>query len=328
MLLKRTRFIAAAVGVVLAASGLLVSAADPAYPSKPIRLISPFAAGGANDFLTRLCGIVLSEGLGQSVVVENRPGAGGTIGSDVVAKAPPDGLLLVLGSISTHSVAPAAYTKIPYNVNTDFTPIALFAEVPLLLVVHPSVPARNVAELIALAKAQPGKLNFGSSGNGTIPQLAGELFKSLAKVDMAHVPYKGDSAAVADLLGGQIQLLFANTPSAIGYVRSGQLRAIAVSTARRSPQLPDVPTLDESGLKGYDVSSWAALFGPPKLPQNVVDSLRAALSKGLQRPEVREKLRAQGAEPMTASPAEMAAFLQRDLERWAKVVAAAGIKIE
>lgn len=320
--------IAGLAGAMLTLTSPSAVAQEAAYPSKPIRLVSPFAAGGSNDFLTRTAGTVLSEGLGQSVVVENRPGAGGTIGSDLIAKAPPDGYLLVLGSISTHSVAPAAYPKIPYNAKTDFTPIALFAEVPLVLVVHPSVPAKNVQELLALAKAQPGRLNFGSSGNGTIPQLAGELFKSLGQVNMTHVPYKGDSAAVTDLLGGQIQLLFANMPSVLGYVKAGQLRAIAVSTAKRSPQMPDVPTLEESGLKGFDVSSWAALFGPPRMPAPVVESLRAAVAKGLQKPEVRDRLRQQGAEPMVATPAEAAAFLQRDLDRWSKVVSSAGIRIE
>jgi len=301
-------------------------AADP-FPSKPIRIISPFSAGGTNDLLARLSGTILSE-MGQSVTVENRLGAGGVIGSNVVATAAPDGHTLLLGSISTHSIGPTVYSKLPYNIKTAFTPISIVADVPLLLVVHPSVPAKNLQELLALLRKEPGKLNYATSGAGTIPHMTAELFKTMAKVDAVHVPYKGDSLAMTDLVAGQVQMMFANMPSAINFVRQGQLRAIAVGGKTRSPAMPDVPTVNEAGVPGFDVTGWYALFGPGNMPADVAAKLNAQIAKGVRQPDVQARIRAQGAEPVGNSLAEFRDFLAIDQEKWKRTAATTGISLD
>lgn len=302
-------------------------AADP-FPTKPIRIISPFSAGGTNDFLARLSGTILGDAFGQTLVVENRLGAGGTIGSNAVAQAAPDGYTLLLGSISTHSIGPTVYSKLPYDIKTSFTPISIVADVPLVLVVHPSVAAKTLPELLALLKKQSGKYNYASSGAGTIPHMTGELFKSMTKIDITHVPYKGDSLAMNDLVGGQVHMMFSNMPSAINFVRQGQLRAIAVAGKTRSPALPDVPTIHEAGVPGFDVTGWFALFGPGKMPADVVNKLNTEIVKGLRRPEIQAQIRAQGAEPVGNSVKEFNDFLAADQEKWKRTAAATGIKLD
>lgn len=302
-------------------------AADP-FPTKPIRIISPFSAGGTNDLLARLSATILGDAFGQTLVVENRLGAGGTIGSNAVAQAAPDGYTLLLGSISTHSIGPTVYSKLPYDIKTNFTPISIVADVPLVLVVHPSVAAKTLPELLALLKKQPGKYNYASSGAGTIPHMTGELFKSMAKTDIIHVPYKGDSLAMNDLVSGQVHMMFSNMPSAINFVRQGQLRAIAVAGKTRSPALPDVPTIHEAGVPGFDVTGWYALFGPGKMPADVVNKLNTEIVKGLRRPEVQAQIRAQGAEPVGNSAKEFNDFLAADQEKWKRTAAATGIKLD
>jgi len=302
-------------------------AADP-FPTKPIRIISPFSAGGTNDLLARLSATILGDAFGQTLVVENRLGAGGTIGSNAVAQAAPDGYTLLLGSISTHSIGPTVYSKLPYDIKTNFTPISIVADVPLVLVVHPSVAAKTLPELLVLLKRQPGKYNYASSGAGTIPHMTGELFKSMAKTDIIHVPYKGDSLAMNDLVSGQVHMMFSNMPSAINFVRQGQLRAIAVAGKTRSPALPDVPTIHEAGVPGFDVTGWYALFGPGKMPADVVNKLNTEIVKGLRRPEVQAQIRAQGAEPVGNSVKEFNDFLAADQEKWKRTAAATGIKLD
>lgn len=303
-----------------------VHAAEP-FPSKPVRIISPFSAGGTNDLLARLSGTILSD-MGQPVTVENRLGAGGVIGSSAVAQAPADGYTLLLGSISTHSIGPNVYTKLPYNIKTNFTPISIVADVPLVLVVHPSVPAKTLPELLELLKKQPGKYNYASSGTGTIPHMTGELFKTMAKVDLTHVPYKGDSLAMNDLVGGQVQVMFSNMPSAINFVRQGQLRAIAVAGKTRSPAMKDIPTIHEAGVPGFDVTGWYALFGPGNMPADVVNKLNTEIVKGLRKPDIQAKIRAQGAEPVGNSVKDFTSFLAKDLEKWKRTADATGIKLD
>ena len=316
--------------ILLAAAMSVVSAAHAAdpFPSKPIRIISPFSAGGTNDLLARLSGTILGDEFGQTTVIENRLGAGGVIGSNAVAQSPADGYTLLLGSISTHSIGPTIYSKLPYDISADFTPISIVADVPLVLVVHPSVAAKTLPELLAQIKAQPKKFNYGSSGAGTIPHMTGELFKTMAKVDITHVPYKGDSLAISDLVGGQIQMMFANMPSAINFVRQGQLRAIAVAGKTRSPALPNVPTIDEAGVTGFDVTGWYALFGPGKMPAEVVNKLNDAITKGLRKPDIQAKIRVQGAEPVGNSVKEFNTFLLVDQAKWKRTAATTGIKLD
>ena len=319
--LKLAAFCAMSVAVASA------SAADP-FPSKPLRIVSPFSAGGTNDLLARLSATILGNALGQPVTVDNRLGSGGIIGSTAVAQAAPDGYTLLMGSISTHSIGPTVYSKLPYNFKTDFTPISIVADVPLVLVVHPSLPAKNLSELLTLLRAQPGKYNYASAGAGTISHMTAELFNSMAKVDLTHVPYKGDSLAMNDLVGGQVKMMFANLPSVINLIRGGQLRAIAVSGAKRVPTLPDTPTVAEAGVPGVDVTGWYALFGPGRMPPALVDKLNAEIVKGVRQPDIQAKIREMGAEPVGNSAAEFAAFLVKDQVKWKRVAATTGIKLD
>lgn len=313
---------------VLSVAMTLAHAADK-YPTQTIRIISPYSAGGTNDFLARVVvGTILDKAFEQPVVVENRLGAGGVIGSDAVAKSAPDGHTLLMGSISTHSIGPTIYSKLPYDIDKDFTPISIVADVPLLLVVNPQVPAKDLGELLSLLRSRPEKFNYASAGAGTVPHMTAELFKTMAKVDVVHIPYKGDSLAMNDLVGGQVQMMFANMPSAINLVRAGKLRAIAVAGQRRSPALPDVPTVDEAGVPGFDVTGWYALFGPGGMPSDVVAELNAAIAKGVREPEMQNKIREQGAEPVGSGVAEFAAFLAKDQEKWKRTAATTGIKLD
>jgi tripartite-type tricarboxylate transporter receptor subunit TctC len=298
------------------------------YPNQPIRLIVPFAAGGATDVLARLLGERLSQSLGQQVVVDNRGGAGGNIGSAQAAKAEPDGYTLLMGAVGTHAINQSIYPKLPYDPIEDFAPVSLVATVPNVLVVNPSVPAQTVQELIALAKSRPGELNFASSGNGTSIHLSGELFKSMTGVDMVHVPYKGSGPAMTDLLGGQVQMMFDNLPSALPNVQAGKLRALGVTGAERSPALPDVPTIEEAGVPGYEALSWFGIFAPAGTPQPVIDKLHDHIVQALADPAMRARLADLGAEPVGSTPQEFASFIRAEAEKWAKVVKEAGVKLE
>ena len=316
----RTTRRAAMGAIALAAATLSLGAAAQAYPTKPITIVVPFAAGGTTDILARLVGQHLSTELGQPVVVENKAGAGGNIGAAFAAKAAADGHTLFMGTVGTHAINAALYKKLPYDPIKDFAPLTRVAMVPNLLVAHPSQPFKTVQEMIAYAKANPGKINFGSPGNGASPHLSGELFKSMAKVELTHIPYKGSAPAVSDLLGNQIAIMFDNMPSVIPHVRSGKLRAIAISTAKRSPELPDVPTIAEAGVPGYEAVSWFGLFAPAATPKPVLDKLSTALSKVLANPEVQKKISAQGGETVNETPAQFAAFIRSETTKWGKVL--------
>ena len=311
-------------------AGLLINTTAMAqnYPTKPVTIIVPFAAGGTTDILARIIGQALTAELGQSVVVDNRAGAGGNIGGQVAAKASPDGYTLFMGTVGTHAINASLYEKMPFDPVKDFAPLTRVANVPNLLVANPKQPFKTVKDLIAYAKANPGKVNFGSSGNGSSIHLSGELFNSMAKVDMVHVPYKGSAPAVTDLLGNQIGIMFDNMPSAIQHVRSGKLVPIAVTTAKRSPELPNVPTIAEAGVPGYEATSWFGLFAPANTPAPVVAQLNKAIVKVLAQPEVKKKINEQGAETYSETPEQFAAFIQAESAKWGKVVKESGASLD
>ena len=315
---------------VVLGAGLLggTSALAQAYPTKPVTIIVPFAAGGTTDILARIIGQALTAELGQSVVVDNRAGAGGNIGGQAAAKAAPDGHTLFMGTVGTHAINASLYKKMPFDPVKDFAPLTRVANVPNLLVANPAQPYKSVKDLIAYAKANPGKVNFGSSGNGSSIHLSGELFKSLAKVDMQHVPYKGSAPAVTDLLGNQIGIMFDNMPSAIQHVRSGKLAPLAVTTAKRSPELPNVPTIAEAGVPGYEATSWFGMFAPAGTPAPVLAKLNAAIVKVLAQPDVKKKINEQGAEVYSETPEQFAAFIQAESVKWGKVVKESGASLD
>ena len=298
------------------------------YPTKPIRIVVPFPPGGTTDILARAVAQKLSETWNQQVIVDNRPGAGGNIGADLVAKAAPDGYTLVMGTVGTHAINPNLYRKMPYDHVKDFAPVILVAGVPNVLVVNPSLPVHSVHELIDYAKANPGKLNFASSGNGTSIHLSGELFKTMAGVQMTHVPYKGSAPALADLMGGQVQLMFDNLPSSLGLIKGGKLRAVAVTSTTRAAALPDVPTIAESGLPGFEASSWFGLLAPAGTPHDVVGKLNGVVAAWLATPEAKDKLLAQGAIAAGGSPEAFAKHIESETSKWAKVVKASGAHID
>ncbi|HVE48544.1 MAG TPA: tripartite tricarboxylate transporter substrate binding protein [Casimicrobiaceae bacterium] len=302
--------------------------AQGAYPNKPIRVVVPFPAGGATDILARAAGQKMTEAFGQPVVVDNRPGAGGNIGSELVAKAPNDGYTLLMGTVGTHAINASLYSKMPYDHVKDFIPIVLVAGVPNVLVVHPSVPANSVQELIAYGKANPGKLSFASSGSGTSIHLSGELFKVLTGVQMLHVPYKGSAPAVTDLLGGQVQLMFDNLPSALPHIKAGKLKALAVTSMARAPALPDVPTINESGVPGFEASSWFGLLAPAGTSREVVTKVNGEVAKWLATPDGKEKLAAVGANAAGGPPEDFAKHIAAETTKWAKVVKDSGAKVE
>ena len=298
------------------------------YPTKPIRIVVPFPAGGTTDVLARAAAQKLTESLGQPVVVDNRPGAGGNIGAELVAKAAPDGYTLLMGTVGTHAINPSLYPKMPYDHVRDFVPIILVAGVPNVLVVNPSLPVNSVQELIAYAKANPGKLNFASSGNGTSIHLSAELFKTMAGVQMTHVPYKGSAPALQDLVGGQVQLMFDNLPSSLALIKASKLKALAVTSKVRAPALPDVPTMAESGLPGFEASSWFGLLAPAGTPQPAITKVNAEIAKWLATPEAKEKLIAQGANVAGGTPEDFAQHIAAETAKWQKVVKDSGAKID
>ncbi|MFA9285289.1 Bug family tripartite tricarboxylate transporter substrate binding protein [Comamonas sp. SY3] len=298
--------------------------AAEAFPNKPITMVVPFVAGGTTDILARIVGQSLGEELGQPVIIDNRAGAGGNIGGQFAARAPADGYTIFMGTVGTHAINEWLYKKMPFSPNKDFAPLTRVANVPNLLVANPAQPFKNVKELISYAQAHPGQVNFGSSGSGSSIHLSGELFKMMAKVDMIHIPYKGSAPAVTDLLGNQIAIMFDNMPSAIQHVRSGKLRPLAVTTTKRSPELPDVPTVAEAGVPGYEATSWFGLFAPTKTPADVQAKLHAAIIKVLQKPDVIKKIGDQGGEVVTESQAEFGKFIAAENEKWKQVVKTSG----
>jgi tripartite-type tricarboxylate transporter receptor subunit TctC len=313
--------------VIAAAAGTAMGQA-PSYPARPIRLVVPFPPGGATDILARDVAQKLTEAWGQSVVVDNRPGAGGNIGSELVAKALPDGYTLLMGTVGTHAINASLYAKMPFDHIKDFAPVILVAGVPNVLVVNPALPVNSVAELITYAKANPGKLNFASSGNGTSIHLSGELFKVMAGVQMTHVPYKGSAPAVADLISGQVQLMFDNLPPSLPQIKAGKLRALAVTSTARAPALPEVPTMAEAGLPGFEASSWFGVLAPAGTPPAIIAKLNGEIGKWLATPEAKEQLSKQGAAAAGGSPEDFAKHIAAETTKWAKVVKESGAKID
>ena len=311
--------------IALSLFGPCTSAYAQDYPTRPIRIISPFVPGGFNDALSRIVAQRFLQAWGQQGVVDNRPGANMIVGSGLVAKAAPDGYTMFMGAVP-HAINPSLY-KLPYDPIKDFTPVALICSVPNLLVVHPSIPANSVGELIAHAKANPGKLAFGSTGAGSSSHMAGEFLKLMAKVEMVHVPYKGGALVFVDLLAGRLHLYIGATTAALPHVRAGKLRALGVTTLKRVPSLPDIPTVAESGLPGFDVASWYGLIGPAGVRPDVVAKINAEIQRMVEDPEVRERLKKDGAEPTPASPDEFAQLIRNDIQKWMKVVKTIGIKV-
>jgi tripartite-type tricarboxylate transporter receptor subunit TctC len=320
---------ARALPAALALAGLWIAApvsAQP-YPAKPIRVIVAFAPSGIADFAARSVSQKLSESLGVPVIVENRPGAGGITGAEVVAKSPPDGYTLLVTSIS-HTINPSVRKNLPFDAVRDFAPVTLITDAPNFLVVHPSLPVKSVKELIALARGRPGQITYASSGAGTSTHLSGELFKSLARIDIVHVPYKGGGPAVIDLVGGHVQMMFSTLPSVLQQVRAGKLRGLAVTGARRFPAAQEFPTMIEAGVAGFEVSGWSGMFAPAGAPREAVSRLAAEIGKILRAPELKERFFVQGAEPVGNTPEEFAAFVLSEIAKWKKVVAASGMQAD
>jgi len=309
-------------------TGISVCTQAQTWPTKPIKLVVPFPPGGGNDSLGRLIGQKLGEALGQPVVVDNRPGAGATIGTDAVAKSSPDGYTILLSSITTHALAPALYPKLSYDPLKDFTPISLIATAPTVLVVGPHVKASNLAGLISLAKTSPGKLTFASGGNGAAPHIAGELFKAVAGVDLLHVPFRGGGPASLAIMGGDVDMMFDTTASAMPHVKSGKLAALALATPTRSPDYPSLPTFIESGVNGYEFNSWYSLHAPVGTPKAIVERLRTEVATILKNAEIRTRLKALGAEPSSISGDAFAEFERAELTKYTRLIKAANIKLD
>jgi tripartite-type tricarboxylate transporter receptor subunit TctC len=297
------------------------------YPTKPIRLILPFPPGGGSDAFARIFGPKLAEALGQPVVIENRPGAGANIGAEVAAKAPPDGYTLFLGNVA-HAINVSLYSKLNYDLVRDFAAVSLLASTPNIVVVHPSVPAKSVKELIALAKARPDQLDVASSGAGSSAHLAGALFNNMAGTKMNHVPYKGGGPAVVALVGGQVSVGFATAPSVVQHVKGGKLRGLAVTSAQRSPSMPDLPTVSEAALKGYEAGTWYGMLVPAGTPKGVITRLHAESVKLLALPDVKQRLDASGFELIGTTPEQLAAYIRSEIDKWTKVVRSAGVRAD
>lgn len=313
-------------GAALSLAPLVATA--QAYPSKPIRLVIPYAPGGAAGAVGRLLADKMGASIGQPVLVDHRPGGGTVIGNDMVARAAPDGYTLVMGTVTSHAMVTALNTRVPYDPEKDFAPISLIASLPFVLVAHPSVPAKSVRELVAMAKTRPGHFTFGSAGNATSNHLAGELFKARAGISMVHIPYRGSAPALADLLGGQISMMFDLTPTALPQIASGRVRALAITSPKRSPIAPELPTMAEAGVPGVEVVSWFGILAPAGTAPAIVNFLHAEIVKAMQSPEVRAVMTGLGAEAITNTPQEFAAYISMERAKWADVVRKAGIKPE
>mgnify|MGYP002146638747 CR=1 FL=1 len=323
-----TRISRRAAAVLLLATTTLATAQAPAPAGKAIRLICPFPPAGAVDIASRAIAAELSKVLGQTVTVENRPGAGGNIGGAEAARAAPDGLTLFMTTSGINAINPVLYAKMPFDPIKDLVPVSALVSLSNVLVVHPSVKANSVADVIALAKADPGKMNYASSGSGTSIHMSGEMFKHMAKVDIQHIPYKGSGPAMTDLLGGQVMMMFDNIPSALPHIKSGKLRALAVTSAKRASALPDVPTVAESGVPGYEAASWAGIVVPKATPAPVVDALYKAFDKALKAPEVSSRLSSQLYEPVGMGPKEFARFAAAENEKWGKLIKQLNVKLD
>lgn len=311
----------------LLATGMGSALAQNDYPSKPLTMVVPFSAGGTTDILARIVGQALGQELGENIIIENKPGAGGNIGAQQAARSKADGYTLFMGTVGTHAINQALYKKLPYDPIKDFAPLSRVATVPNLLVAHPSRPYKTVQEMIAYAKAHPGDVTYGSPGSGASPHVSGALFQSMTGAEITHIPYKGSAPAVSDLLGNQIAVMFDNMPSAIQHVRSGKLRPIAVTTAKRSPELPDVPTIAEAGVPGYEATSWFGLWAPAATPAPVLEKLHTSLAKVLKDPAVVKKIADQGGEVVIDTPAQFEAFIQSEAAKWGKVVKDSGAEV-
>lgn len=312
----------------LIALAIPLQVAAQGYPSRAVRIIVPFPPGGNTDIYARPVSAKMAELYGKQMVIDNRPGAGGSLGMQIAASQPPDGYTLVWGSTSTHGVGPNVYKKLPYDAVTDFEPVILTVVAQNILVVHPSVPAKNIKELVAIAKARRGGLTFASSGNGTISHLAGEVFKGMTGTDMVHIPYKGSSQAMVDLLSGQIDVMFDSLSSSLPQVKAGKLRALAVTGAKRFPGRTDLPTISESGLKGFEVATWLAMWAPARTPKEIVNKLNADINKILVEPEILRLMTDNGAEPGGGSPERLGNHVKSEIAKWGAVVKAANIKVE
>jgi tripartite-type tricarboxylate transporter receptor subunit TctC len=323
-LVRTVAAILAAMGILAAASSF---AAAPAYPTKPIRLIVPFAPGGNTDIQARLIGQKLTEWLGQQVIVDNRPGAGGTIGVDMAAKAPADGYTIVIASFGNILVGPSLYKNLPYDPVKDLAPVILISEPAGMIVVHPSVPVKSVKGLIEYAKANPDKLNYASAGNGTWNHLFAEQFKSIAGIQMTHVPYKGAGPAMNDVVGGHVQVMFAPFPSAATHVRNGRLRALAATATKRSSLFPDVPTVAQSGLPGYSAASWFGMLAPAGTPKPVVARLNQEVNRAFAAPEIKAAYAAEGIDPAGGTPEDLAKSIRDGMAKWGKLVRDLGLKL-
>ena len=311
-----------------AAAALPATAQAQTYPSRALRLIVPFPPGGPNDIIGRVVAQRMGESLGQQIVIDNRGGAGGIIGTETAAKANPDGYTLLLSGTAALSINPSLQARLPYDPVRDFTPLSLLATAPSILIVHPSLATRSVKDLVALAKARPGQILYASAGIGTPPHLAGELFKGVAGVDMTHVPYKGGGPALTDLIAGQVSVYFSGISSALPMVKDGKARALAVTSAKRTAILPDMPTVAESGLPGYEVGNWYAMLGPAGLSRDLVSRLNAEIVKALKHPDTNRRVLELGADPVGSSPQELAGYMKSEIAKWAKVIRSAGIKAE
>ena len=297
------------------------------YPAKPVRFVSPYPAAGVNDIIARIVALKMSDALGQQWVVENRPGAGGNLGTDYVAKAAPDGYTLLNGGMGSLTVNPFT-GKVPYDTLRDFAPVILTARAPNVVTVHPSLPVKSVRELIALAKARPGHLNYASGGVGSTPHLSGALFASMAGIQIVHVPYKGGALATVDLLAGQVELSFLGIPSSLPFIKEGKLRGLAVTGMQRAPELPEVPTVHEAGLSGYDVSPWFGVLAPTGTSRDIIARLNREIARVVRTPEVGRQFNAQGVEAMSSTPEEFAAIIRADFTKWNTVIRDAGIRAE
>lgn len=312
----------------ICASSFVAAADNPSFPSKPLRFVVPFPAGGPLDLAARVIAQEMTRNWKQPVIIDNRPGAGGNIGADAVAKAPADGYTIVMGAVSTHAINVSLYSRLPYDPVTDFAPVTLVTTVPNVLVVHPSLPAASVREFIALARSRPAHLHFASGSTGSAGHLAGELFNTMAGTRMTHVPYKGAAPAVTDLLGGHVELMFDNLASALPNVESKRLRALAVTTRQRAPQLPALPTLDESGLRGFDIGTWFGVLAPAGTPREVVAALHAEIVRALQAPAVRERFAALGAVASGGTPEAFAALIRSEIAKYEKIARASGARAD
>ena len=312
----------------VAAAGHAGSASAEVYPNRPVRIVVPYSPGGTTDILARALAQKLAEALGQQVVIDNRPGAAGMIGADLVAKAVPDGYTVLMASVAEVAINQSLYGKMTYDPVRDLAPVTLAGVTPLILVIHPSIPASSVEELLAHTKAKPGQFTFGSPGNGSVQHLSGELVKTVAHVDWVHVPYKGAPAVLADVLGGQVSMFFAGMPPAMPHVKTGRLRALAVTTAKRSPAAPEIPTMEEAGVPGFDISNWFGVFVPAATPKDVIAKLNREISKALQLKDVRERMADQGLETVGNTSEQFSAFLRAEIAKYAKLIQVSGARAD